>query len=145
MLEIILCTLVIYLLYKLFTTSRKTYVENKQGYKVLPMSAFDAYLIQRHKESEENAKLIPNVVFPVSESPQVVINNNISAAKPTKVKKEIKEYTLAEEIYLGALKEPGRYPTDDIRREALQEFKCTEEQLNDMVANFKIDKRKKRN
>lgn len=118
--------------------------------KVPKPNSFDSYLIQYHKESEKRASLIPNAVIPVTgvEVPAVVINNTILTSEPVipiKNKKETLNYTLAEELYLGALKEPGRYPIDEIRKEALQAFKCTEQQLNDMLANFKMDKRKKTN
>jgi len=132
--EYLLLFLFIFLIYKLFTASRKTYVENKQTYKVLPMSAFDAYLIQHHQKSLKEAEAIPTVVP----------NLNITVNQPKPIVEEpLRDEDWIDDLYLGMLAS-GKYDDAGLRKEAMEALNITALELDEMVEQYKKDKKKKK-
>ncbi len=94
--------------------------------KPLKMSAFDAYLIEQHKESQKRADSIPDITFS-----NTTVNN-----KPTRNKSWV------DDLYLGMIKS-GEYDSEGLRIEAMEAMGITESQLDEMLEQYKIDKKKK--
>lgn len=124
--EYILLFLFIFLIYKLFTASRKTY---KEEYKVEKMSAFDAYLIQHHKESQARVDAIPTVKFEPSES---------------KVESKYEPTPWIVSLYADMIIS-GEYPDEaGLKKEACESMGITEKELDELLENYKLDNKKKK-
>jgi len=99
---------------------------------VIKMSAFDAYLIQHHKESQKEANKIP----------AVVPNINIRMEQPKVVKETTPKLSWTNDLYLGMIKSE-KYDTDGLRKEALEAMDITESELDEMLEAYKLPKQKK--
>lgn len=102
-------------------------VVKPKGPKPIKMSAFDAYLIEQHKESQKRADAIPAVTFS-----NTTVNNKTKRDKPW-----------IDDLYLGMIKS-GEYDINALRKEAMEVMRVTESELDEMLEQCKIDKKKKR-
>ncbi len=100
------------------------------------MTAFDAYLIEQHKASQERANKIPDVIPTVNvtiEQPKAIIEDD---------EPEINDDTTIKELYLGMIK-CNKYDTKGIRKEACEALHVTEAELDIMLKEFKLEKKRK--
>jgi hypothetical protein len=92
--------------------------------KQVKMSAFDAYLIEQYKESQKKADAIP-----------VITSTSI-------VNTSTKNKSWTNDLYLGMIK-CGKYDINDLRKEAMEVMNVTETELDEMLENYKSNKKKK--
>lgn len=113
--EYILGFLFILFLYKLITPSRKTY---KEEYKALKISDFDSYLIERHKESQER---VDKMLVPSS------VNDT-----------QHQDKSWTDNLYLGMIASE-QCDTNALRKEAMEVMSITENELDKLLENYKLD------
>ena len=96
-----------------------------KGPKLPKATAFDLYLMEQHKQSKEKAERIPEPTI-VDSTP-------------------LRDDTWVDDLYLNMIVS-GKYPDKDgLRKEAVQAMKITEDELDEMIEQYKIDNKKKRN
>lgn len=95
-----------------------------KGPKPLKMSAFDAYLIEQHKESQKKANAMPPITF------------------TTTIDTPTRDKSWTDDLYLGMIK-CGEYDTNALRKEAMEAMGVTEAELDEMLENHTINKKKK--
>ncbi len=102
--------LLIFIAFKLVTSKRT---------KVKKMTAFDEFLIKKHNESEENAKLIPEIKI-----------------KTTLEIEADKEFDFVTDMYINMILE-GKYDIEGLKKEAMEALGVNEAGLELLIANYK--------
>jgi hypothetical protein len=95
------------------------------------MSAFDDYLIQCHKASQERADKIPDAV----EQPYT----------PDDLNKELRRnLRWVDDLYLGIIKSGEHYDEEGLRKEAMEVMGVTEKELDELLENYKLTEKKRK-
>ena len=108
-----------------------------KGPKPIKMSAFDAYLIQQHQESQKRADKIPAVVPNINitmEQPKAVVEDN---------EESVRDNVWTDDLYLGMIKS-GEYDTDALRKEAMEAMDISEAELDERLEAYKLPKQKRK-
>jgi len=93
-------------------------VKPKGNIHVAKMSAFDAYLIQHHKESQAKADAMPDVKIEQTETFPTI------------------DWTA--DLYLGMLKSGKCADEEGLRKEAMEAMNITENELDKLLENYKL-------
>jgi len=120
MLEFLIALIIVVIFYSLIFKNKKQ-----------KPNSFDEYLIQLHKQRTEMAKHMYSTSDNTVLSDKPDLNKNITNSDD--------DYEFIKYTYLFMLKNSNKlkYPVDEIKKEAMQQLKCNEYELMQMLKDFK--------
>jgi len=119
------------------------------GYQIIKpkkpkVTAFDLFLMEKYEQSKRKSDMIPTYISPLEVKATIINETKPSVQEDEKeIDKEptLDDVEFVKDLYLGMIKY-NKYADAGLRKEACEALDVTEFQLDEMLKNFKIIKKK---